>query len=41
VKEYSKIDGGHITLKDGSVVEISRRRIADFINTAKKILNTL
>ena len=41
VKEYSKIDGGHITLKDGSIVEISRRKSADFIQTAKKYLNTL
>jgi len=41
IKEYSKIDGGHITLKDGSVVEISRRKSVDFINTAKKYLNSL
>lgn len=40
VKEYSKIDGGHIVLKDGSVIEISRRRVADFMNTAKKFHNT-
>jgi len=39
VKEYSKIDGGLITLKDGSIVEISRRKASDFIHTAKKFLN--
>jgi len=39
VKEYSKTDGSHITLKDGSVLEISRRKVADFICTAKKFLN--
>jgi len=41
VKEYSKIDGSHLTLKDGSIVEIARRKVADFIQKTKKSLNTL
>lgn len=40
VKEFSKIDGGQITLKDGSVVEISRRRLTDFVQTMKRLHNT-
>lgn len=39
IKEYSKSDGGYVTLKDGSSVEISRRKANDFIRTVKKILN--
>lgn len=39
LKEFSNTDGGQVTLLDGSVIEISRRRTADFVQKAKKILN--
>lgn len=41
IKEYSKTDGSHVTLLDGSVIEISRRRLPEFITAARKNLNQL
>ena len=38
VKEFSKIDGGSVKLKDGSIVEISRRKASDFIKVTRKML---
>jgi two-component system, LytTR family, response regulator len=40
IKEYSRIDGGFVTLSSGSVIEVSRRKLPDFIQTVKKILNS-
>ncbi len=41
VKEYSKADGSHVILIDGSEIEVSRRKLSDFITAARKNLNQL
>ena len=37
MSEYSKIDGGFVTMSNGNVVEVSRRRLHDFIETIKEM----
>lgn len=41
VKDYSNIDGGYVTMKDGSKVEVSRRKSPDFIKKLKTIINAV
>lgn len=37
IKEFSKIDGGFVTMSNGDLVEVSRRRLHDFMETIKKM----
>lgn len=41
IKDYSKISGSFVTMTDGSKVEISRRKTAEFILKIKTILKTV
>ncbi len=36
VKEFSKLDGGFVTMKDGSKLELSRRKIHEFVQKIKQ-----
>jgi len=36
VKEFSKLDGGFVTMKDGSKLELSRRKMHEFILKVKQ-----
>lgn len=41
VKEYSNIDGGFVTMKDGNKIEISRRKAPDFIQKIKTFIKAV
>lgn len=41
VKEYSNIDGGALTMIDGSKVEISRRKASEFMQRIKSLYTTV
>lgn len=41
IKEYSNFSGNYVTMIDGSKVEISRRKVSEFILRIKTVLNTL
>lgn len=41
IKEYKNIDGGFITMIDGSKIEISRRKAPDFIKKIKSVIKTV
>ncbi|MCX6222540.1 MAG: LytTR family DNA-binding domain-containing protein, partial [Bacteroidia bacterium] len=41
IKDYSNFSGNHVTMSDGSKVEISRRKAPEFIQRVKAILNVL
>ena len=41
VKSYSNISGLYVTMTDGSVIEISRRKAPDFIQKIKSSLKTI
>jgi two-component system LytT family response regulator len=36
VKEFSHLDGGYVTMKDGSKLELSRRKIHEFVQKIKQ-----
>jgi hypothetical protein len=36
VKEFSNLDGGFVTMKDGSKLELSRRKIHEFVLKVKQ-----
>jgi len=36
VKEFSHLDGGYVTMKDGSKLELSRRKIHEFVQKVKQ-----
>jgi two-component system LytT family response regulator len=36
VKEFSNLDGGFVTMKDGSKLELSRRKIHEFVQKVKQ-----
>lgn len=36
VKEFSNLDGGYVTMKDGSKLELSRRKIQEFVSKVKQ-----
>ncbi len=39
IKSFSKIDGNHVTMMDGSKIEISRRKAPEFFQEIKTVLN--
>ncbi|MCK9411447.1 MAG: LytTR family DNA-binding domain-containing protein [Prolixibacteraceae bacterium] len=41
VKDYSNLSGNHVTMSDGSKVEISRRKAPEFVQRVKAMLNAL
>ncbi|MCX6175584.1 MAG: LytTR family DNA-binding domain-containing protein [Ignavibacteriales bacterium] len=41
IKDYSNISGSFITMTDGSKIEISRRRVPEFIQKIKAVLNAV
>lgn len=41
IKDYSNISGNFITMTDGSKIEISRRRVPEFIQKIKAVLNAV
>jgi len=41
LKEYSNIDGGFVTMKDGNKIEISRRKAPDFIQKIKTFVKAV
>lgn len=41
IKEYSNIGGYFVIMKDGSKVEIARRKVPEFIQRIKKMLNAI
>jgi two-component system LytT family response regulator len=41
IKDYSNFSGSHVTMCDGSRVEISRRKAPEFIQRVKAMLNVL
>lgn len=41
IKDYSNFSGNHVTMSDGSKVEISRRKAPEFILRVKAMLNVL
>ncbi|MDO9261130.1 MAG: LytTR family DNA-binding domain-containing protein [Flavobacteriaceae bacterium] len=41
IKKYSNIDGGFVTMTDGSMAEISRRKAPEFIQKIKVVLNAV
>jgi two-component system, LytTR family, response regulator len=41
IKEYSKIGGHFVTMTDGSRIEISRRKVPEFVQKIKAALNTV
>lgn len=41
LKSYSNVSGLHVTMTDGSVMEISRRKAPDFIRKVKSSLKTI
>ena len=41
IKDYSNFSGNHVTMSDGSKVEISRRKAPEFIQRVKAMLNVL
>ena len=36
VKEFSHLDGGYVTMKDGSKLELSRRKVREFVQRVKQ-----
>ncbi|MFH0989278.1 MAG: LytTR family DNA-binding domain-containing protein [bacterium] len=41
VKEYSNVDGGFVTMTDGSRVEVSRRKAQEFVQKIRTVLNAV
>ncbi|MBZ0242968.1 MAG: LytTR family DNA-binding domain-containing protein [Bacteroidales bacterium] len=41
IKDYSNLSGSHVTLTDGSKIEISRRKAADFVQKIKSFLKSV
>jgi two-component system, LytTR family, response regulator len=41
IKEYSNMDGNFVTMVDGSRIEVSRRKVADFIQKIKTVINSV
>ena len=41
IKEYSTLSGNFVTMTDGSKIEISRRKVPEFIQKIKEILKTV
>lgn len=41
IKDYSNIGGTYVTMKDGSKIEVSRRKAPDFIKKLKTIINAV
>jgi len=41
IKDYSNISGNFVTMTDGSKVEISRRKVPEFIQKIKAVLNAV
>jgi two-component system LytT family response regulator len=41
IKEYSNLNGNHVTMTDGSKVELSRRKAPEFILKIKSALKTI
>lgn len=41
IKEFSNLSGNHVTMTDGSKVEISRRKVPEFILKIKSRLNAI
>ncbi len=41
VKEFSHLDGGYVTMKDGSKLELSRRKIHEFVQKVKQFSSEL
>jgi two-component system LytT family response regulator len=41
IKDYSRLGGFYITMKDGSKIEVSRRKAPDFIKKMKTIINAV
>jgi two-component system LytT family response regulator len=41
IKDYSNLSGNFVTMTDGSKVEISRRKVPEFIQKIKTVLNTI
>jgi len=41
IKDYSRLSGSFVTMTDGSKVEISRRKVSEFIQKIKKVLKTV
>lgn len=39
IKEYSRIDGGFVTMINGNVIEVSRRKLHEFSEKVKKVMN--
>jgi two-component system LytT family response regulator len=37
LKEYSRLDGGSVSMEDGTKVEVSRRKAPDFLKKVKKL----
>jgi two-component system, LytTR family, response regulator len=41
IKSYSKVDGSHVTMTDGSRIEISRRKTPEFVQRVKAALSAV
>lgn len=41
IKEYSNLSGNFVTMTDGSKIDISRRKVPEFIQKIKEILKTV
>lgn len=41
IKDYSRLSGNFVTMNDGSKVEISRRKVSQFIQKIKTVLKTV
>lgn len=41
IKDYSRLSGNFVTMTDGSKVEISRRKVSEFIQKIKTVLKTV
>jgi len=41
IKEYSNLSGNYVTMTDGSKIEISRRKVPEFIQKIKAVLNAV